>query len=92
MTNAETELVLGDDGGPVTDLEREFSWRLYCLDQKTGDVLWTRETFSGPPRTSRHAKSSQANATPATDGKTVVALFGSEGMVAFSSDGEEAEA
>ncbi|MEM6704777.1 MAG: PQQ-binding-like beta-propeller repeat protein [Acidobacteriota bacterium] len=89
VTNAETELVLGDDGGPVTDLEREFSWRLYCLDQKTGETLWMRETFAGPPRTSRHAKSSQANATPATDGKRVVALFGSEGMVAFDDAGEE---
>ncbi len=89
VTDAETELVLGDDGGRVSDLEKEFSWRLYCLSQASGEVLWMREVFSGAPRTSRHAKSSQANATPATNGEVVVALFGSEGMVAFDTEGAE---
>ena len=91
VTDGETELVLGDLGGGrrIPDLEREFSWRIYCLDEATGEVLWTHEAYAGPPRTTRHAKSSQANATPTTDGRTVVALFGSEGMVAYSVAGEE---
>ena len=63
------------------------SWRLYCLDAATGRILWDAEAFSGPPRAKRHVKASQANATPATDGKTVVAIFGSEGIAAFDFEG-----
>ena len=63
------------------------SWRLYCLDAATGRILWDAEAFSGPPRAKRHVKASQANATPATDGKTVVAIFGSEGVAAFDFEG-----
>ena len=81
-------LVLGDKGGiePAED-RAPVSWRLLCLDAKTGAILWDREAYRGAPRAKRHAKASQANATPVTDGKTVVALFGSEGVAAFDRDG-----
>ena len=36
----------------------------------------------------RHAKASQASATAATDGSHVVAMMGSEGLYAFTMDGE----
>ena len=35
----------------------------------------------------RHLKASHANCTPATDGKHVVAFFGSEGLYCFDFDG-----
>jgi outer membrane protein assembly factor BamB len=40
------------------------------------------------PRARRHVKASQANATPATDGKYVVALFGSEGLACYDMNGK----
>ena len=91
VTDGESELVLGDAGGISLAGEREktFSWRLYALDTATGEVVWQREAYAGAPRAGRHVKSSQANATPATDGDTVVAIFGSQGMVAFDADGGE---
>jgi outer membrane protein assembly factor BamB len=36
----------------------------------------------------RHAKASQASATPATDGRHVIAMMGSEGLYAFDMDGK----
>ena len=39
------------------------------------------------PRVKRHAKASQASATPATDGTHVVAMMGSEGLYAFDMHG-----
>jgi outer membrane protein assembly factor BamB len=82
-------LRLGDTGGIdlVTD-QGNLSWRLYCLSARDGKVLWEEEAFAGPPRTKRHVKSSQANPTPATDGKTVVAVFGSGGLAAFDVSGQ----
>ena len=51
-------------------------------------MLWQKDAATGAPRAKRHVKSSQANATPATDGRTVVALLGSQGLFAFSAEGE----
>jgi outer membrane protein assembly factor BamB len=82
-------LVLGDEGGIAPAPETgPLSWRLYCLDARDGRVLWQTEAFSGPPRAKRHVKASQANATPATDGRTVVAIFGSQGAAAFDWSGK----
>jgi outer membrane protein assembly factor BamB len=82
------KVVLGDEGGIDLANEREaHSWRLFCVSAGDGKILWQTEAFTGAPKASRHVKSSQANATPATDGKTVVAIFGSEGLAAFDYEG-----
>jgi outer membrane protein assembly factor BamB len=64
------------------------TWRLIALDRKTGKVLWDRQAYEGKPKTKRHPKSSQASATPVTDGTHVVVSFGSEGLHAYSVDGQ----
>ena len=91
VTDGDTELVVGDAGGIslADDREQTFSWRLYALDSASGEIVWEREAYAGTPRAGRHVKSSQANATPATDGDTVVAIFGSQGMVAYDVAGAE---
>jgi outer membrane protein assembly factor BamB len=86
---SEAPLVLGDEGGIGLAADPDtLSWRLYCLSARDGRVLWHTEAFSGAPRAKRHVKSSQANATPATDGRTIVGLFGSEGAAAFDWNGK----
>ena len=57
------------------------TFRVHALDLQTGKTVWQREAFVGAPVTKRHFKSSQANATPATNGKYIVALFGSVGLM-----------
>ena len=69
------------DVAPVNDLS-EHVWKIYCLDKETGKILWERDVFTGAPKVKRHPKASQANSTPATDGRRVVALFGSIGILA----------
>ena len=63
-------------------------WRILCLDKKNGKVLWEKTATKGIPKDKRHIKSSYANATPATDGEHVVALFGSEGLFCHTVAGE----
>ena len=76
------------DGTSVDD-GSEHSYRLYALDTRTGKILWDREVYRGRPPVRRHMKSSQANATPTTDGKRIVALFGTVGlMVAYDFEGK----
>jgi outer membrane protein assembly factor BamB len=58
-------------------------WKLFAYDKKTGAVRWERVAAEGAPLNKRHIKSTYASATPATDGRIVVASFGSMGLHAF---------
>jgi outer membrane protein assembly factor BamB len=69
------------DPDSVDDLS-EHSYRLLALDTKTGAIVWDREVHRARPTVKRHLKSSQANATPVTDGQRVIALFGTVGVLA----------
>ncbi len=63
-------------------------YRVYCLEKKTGKILWERTAHSGVPQLKRHIKSSHANPTPALDGERVIVSFGSEGLFAYDMEGE----
>jgi outer membrane protein assembly factor BamB len=62
-------------------------WVLYALDKRTGKILWERTAHAGVPAEKRHIKSTYANSTPATDGRVVVAWFGSQGVHAYDTTG-----
>jgi outer membrane protein assembly factor BamB len=61
---------------------------LFALDKHTGEVIWERVSYEGEPVDKRHMKSTYASSTPATDGRIVVAAFGSQGVYAYSVKGE----
>jgi outer membrane protein assembly factor BamB len=65
------------------------AFTVYCLDRKSGKILWRRTAASGQAKIKRHPKSTHANPTPATDGKRLVVSFGSEGLFAFDFNGKE---
>ncbi|NOT02282.1 MAG: PQQ-binding-like beta-propeller repeat protein [Phycisphaerales bacterium] len=83
----ELKIGLYGDVAPVED-ETVHKWQLFCLDKRTGGVLWSKAVFEGVPKIKRHTKASHANATPATDGKHVVVCLGSEGLYCYTVDGE----
>ena len=62
-------------------------WMIYALDKQSGKILWEQVAYQGEPREKRHIKSTYANSTPATDGRIVVAWFGSEGVYAYDMKG-----
>ena len=74
------------DGDASTD-RSPHRWVVYAIDKPSGKVLWQRVAHEGAPVDKRHIKSTYANSTPATDGKIVVAWFGSHGVHAFDLDG-----
>lgn len=65
------------------------TWHLIAIDRATGRVLWNRQAHTGVPRVKRHVKASHASATPATNGRAIVALLGSEGLFCFDMDGTQ---
>ena len=64
-------------------------WVVLALDRATGKTLWEATAYEGVPREKRHIKATYANATPATDGRHVVAFFGSQGLYAFDQSGRQ---
>jgi outer membrane protein assembly factor BamB len=75
------------DVEPAADQSRH-SFRAYAIDKKTGKILWERVAHEGVPKTKRHPKSSFATSTPASDGRHVVFLFGSEGLFCYDFKGK----
>jgi outer membrane protein assembly factor BamB len=75
------------DVASVNDTSKH-TWQVLCLDRDSGKILWTRTAYEGVPKIKRHLKGSQANCTPATDGRHVVACFGSEGLYCYDFAGK----
>jgi outer membrane protein assembly factor BamB len=63
-------------------------WRLLALDRTSGRVIWNTLALEAVPRVKRHTKASHCNSTPATDGRRIAALFGSEGLFVFDLEGK----
>jgi outer membrane protein assembly factor BamB len=79
------EGIYGDIGSVNDDSEHE--WEVYCIDKNTGETIWKALSCSGIPEQKRHPKSSHANSSVATDGKYVLAFFGSEGLYCYDMQG-----
>jgi len=84
---AELKVGLYGDIDPVNEKEVHH-WRLIAMERSSGAVVWNSEALAAIPRVKRHPKSSPCNSTPATDGKHIVALFGSEGLFCFDLQGK----
>jgi outer membrane protein assembly factor BamB len=74
------------DGLPVPD-SSVHEWKVICIDKNSGNTSWSRTAYKGIPRIRRHPKSTHANSSVATDGKYVVAFFGSEGLYCYDIEG-----
>ena len=85
----EKPLRTGVYGDPdLAQIEADYSWHLVALDRSSGEIVWERVAHEGAPRAKHHMKASQANATPVTDGRRLVALLGSEGLFCYDMHGQ----
>lgn len=71
---------------PVPD-DSVHAFKVYCLNKRTGEILWERTAVEAVPKIKRHPKGSHAASSPATDGRHVVALFASEGLYCYDVEG-----
>ena len=65
-------------------------WVVIALERSSGKTAWTEVAYEGVPKEKRHIKATYANATPFTDGRYVIAFFGSQGLYAFDMSGKKA--
>ena len=86
---ANSQFVYGPTQTPASaDDTSKHSFRVYCLNKNTGQIIWEKTIYEGVPKVKRHVKASFANPTPVTDGKKLIVSFGSEGLYCFDLDGK----
>lgn len=71
---------------PVND-NSVHEWKVICINKQTGKPIWEKVSYKGVPAMKRHPKSTHANTSIATDGKHVIAFFGSEGLYCYDING-----
>lgn len=59
-----------------------------CLDRATGKPLWKRIAREEVPHEGHHRDASFASCSPATDGKHLLAYFGSRGLYCYDLEGD----
>src|SRR6185295_2618980 len=78
----------GGFGGP-SGPQPEHKFMLLCYDRKTGKLLWEKVARVATPHEGHHPRyGSFASNSPVTDGKHVIAFFGSRGVYCYTLDGE----
>ena len=87
-SDSSTGFVAKDRGIGLAEDSVKHTWKIFSLDKKSGEVIWSQTAYEGIPRAKRHVKATQANSTPVTDGRYVVALFGSEGLACYDLNGK----
>ncbi|MCK5057479.1 MAG: PQQ-binding-like beta-propeller repeat protein [Candidatus Aminicenantes bacterium] len=85
--NPEMKVGLYGNINPVDD-DTVHEWKVFCIDKNSGKILWEKTAHKGVPEVKRHPKGTHSNSTPATDGKYVVAFFGSEGLFCYDMNGK----
>jgi outer membrane protein assembly factor BamB len=69
--------------------QSEHRWLVMCFDKQSGKPLWERTAHTGVPKVKRHTKSTHASSTLATNGRYIIAFFGSEGLYAYDMKGTQ---
>jgi outer membrane protein assembly factor BamB len=73
--------------GTASEDRSVHQWKVLAYDAKDGRLVWERTAHEGVPVDKRHVKSTYASSTPATDGRHLVAWFGSQGLYAYDLKG-----
>jgi outer membrane protein assembly factor BamB len=78
----------GFGGGRGARPTEPFQFVLMCLDRQTGKVIWQQTACEQLPHEGHHPDGSFAAASPVTDGKHVLAYFGSRGLYCYDMSGK----
>lgn len=79
--------VIWDDCVFVSSPDEEKNLELICLNRKDGSIRWKKQVAVG--NRTQGPRSNMSSPSPATDGKVVVALYGTSDLAAFDFSGKE---
>src|SRR5262249_51825455 len=67
--------------------DEKYQFVLLCLDRQTGKTLWQKVAREEVPHEGHHPDHGFSSYSPVTDGKNVIAYFGSRGIHCYDMDG-----
>jgi outer membrane protein assembly factor BamB len=67
---------------------RDYEFALVAVDRESGRMRWRRVLRVEQPSEGRHPTNTFASASPSTDGRRIIAFFGSRGLDALNMRGE----
>jgi outer membrane protein assembly factor BamB len=70
--------------------EESYTWKVLCIDEQTGKVLWEKVTHQGKAARPKHIKNTYASETPVVDAERLYVCFGDIGIFAYDHQGNEA--
>ncbi|GAA4421577.1 PQQ-binding-like beta-propeller repeat protein [Bremerella cremea] len=73
----------GRGEAPTTPVD----FTVICFDKKTGEQLWSQVAIQAVPHESGHNTNTFASGSAVTDGKLLIAFFGSRGVYCYDLDG-----
>jgi outer membrane protein assembly factor BamB len=76
-----------DPGDRVVNMGNDYSYEVLAMNRKDGSLIWRRVARVEAPHEGRHPDASWASCSPVTDGKHVIASFGSRGFYCYDMDG-----
>jgi len=65
----------------------KYQFTVMCLDRQTGKTLWQKVAREEVPHAGHQQNNTFASGSPITDGKVVLAYFGSQGLHCYDRDG-----
>jgi len=75
-------------GGYRTKRPRNYyQFRVYCVDRRTGRIVWQRVAAERVPHEGRHGTNTYSSGSPTTDGQRLYVTFGSHGLFCYDLDG-----
>src|SRR5262245_45076064 len=80
-------IIWGDRIFLTAELAKGQERLVYCVDRKSGKLLWQQTAWKGKPEPS-HVMNGWASASCVTDGRIVAAFFGRGGLHAYTVDGQ----
>jgi outer membrane protein assembly factor BamB len=78
----------GGFGGGRRPPDAVYKLEVYCLDRRTGEVLWKQLAYEGKPRIPTQGSNTYATETAVTDGERVYAYFGMHGVYCYDLNGK----
>lgn len=75
-------------GATYTRAARDHEFALVAVDRASGAIRWRKVLHVEQPHEGRHPTNTYASASPSTDGRRIIAFFGSRGLYALSMRGD----
>lgn len=66
-----------------------FRFLVHCLNRATGETIWQKTAIEAVPHEGHHQHHGYSSPSPTTDGKRIIASFGSRGIFAYDMEGKK---